>query len=176
MFKVGDVVVYPMHGVARIIGIQVEKIGNTDQQCYILETETQTPSKPVIKLPIERAQANGVRRIVAEAEVVKVIEILKDRDSKTSAQTWNRRHREYQEKMRSGSIYQAAEVYRDLRLLKTNKDLSHGEQRLYDQAKNLVIKELAIAQRIEEKEIEQTIAEIFRQAGVNTEDEENEDT
>jgi CarD family transcriptional regulator len=103
--------------------------------------------------------------------VAKVIEILKDRNSKTNSQTWNRRHREYQEKMRSGSIFLAAEVYRDLRLLKTSKDLSHGEQRLYDQAKNLVIKELAIAQRIEEKEIERTIGDIFRHAGGNSQEE-----
>ena len=63
----------------------------------------------------------------------------------------------------SGSIFQAAEVFRDLSLLKENKDLSHGERRLYDQAKNLLIKELSIAKRVDENEIERSISVIFKQ-------------
>ena len=89
---------------------------------------------------------------------------LKKRGMKTDSQTWNRRHREYQEKMRSGSIFQAAEVFRDLSLLKENKDLSYGERRLFDQAKNLLIKELSIAKKAEECEIEQTISTIFKRS------------
>lgn len=81
---------------------------------------------------------------------------------KTDTQTWNRRHREYQDKMRSGSIFQAAEVYRDLSLLKENKDLSHGERRLFDQAHNLLIKELSIAKKTDETEIERTLNNIFQ--------------
>jgi CarD family transcriptional regulator len=64
--------------------------------------------------------------------------------------------------MRSGSIFQAAEVYRDLCLLKETKDLSHGERRLFDQARNLLIKELSIAKKLDESEIELTIGKIFR--------------
>ena len=87
---------------------------------------------------------------------------------KSDAQTWNRRHREYQEKMRSGSIFQAAEVYRDLSLLKENKDLSHGERRLFDQARNLLIKEISIAKKTDEKEIERAISKIFRRQDTST--------
>ena len=141
MFKVGDVVVYPIHGVARIVNISKEKIGNSDQLCYILETEIKTANeKPVIKLPVDKVESNRVRKIVDEQEVPQIIEVLQRRGMKTDSQTWNRRHREYQEKMRSGSIFQAAEVYRDLSLLKETKDLSHGERRLFDQAYNLLIK------------------------------------
>lgn len=162
MFKVGDVVVYPIHGVARIKEIRMEKIGGSDQQCYILETELQTAApKPVIKLPVDKAETNRVRKIVSESEVPQVISILKERHTKTDSQTWNRRHREYQEKMRTGSIFLAAEVFRDLTLLKETKDLSHGERRLFDQARNLIIKELSIAKKVDEKEIERTINRIF---------------
>jgi CarD family transcriptional regulator len=165
MFKIGDVVVYPIHGVARITAIQKERIGGSDQLCYVLETELNSVTKkPVIKLPIDKVESNNVRKIVAEDEVPKVIEILKKRGMKTDSQTWNRRHREYQEKMRSGSIFQAAEVFRDLSLLKESKDLSYGERRLFDQAKNLLIKELSIAKRTDEREIEQTISTIFRRS------------
>jgi CarD family transcriptional regulator len=162
MFKVGDVVVYPIHGVARIREIRKERIGDSSQLCYILETEIKTANeRPLIKLPVDKVEANGVRSIVDEEDVPRVIEILTKRGMKTDSQTWNRRHREYQEKMRSGSIFQAAEVYRDLSLLKENKDLSHGERRLFDQAKNLLIKELSIAKRTDEIEIERTLSTIF---------------
>jgi CarD family transcriptional regulator len=163
MFKVGDVVVYPIHGVARIVNISKEKIGDSDQLCYILETEIKTANeKPVIKLPVDKVESNRVRKIVDENEVPEIIEVLQKRGMKTDSQTWNRRHREYQEKMRSGSIFQAAEVYRDLSLLKETKDLSHGERRLFDQAHNLLIKELSIAKRTEEKEIERALNKIFQ--------------
>ncbi len=170
MFKVGDVVVYPIHGVARIVNISKEKIGNSDQLCYILETEIKTANeKPVIKLPVDKVESNRVRKIVDEQEVPLIIEVLQKRGMKADSQTWNRRHREYQEKMRSGSIFQAAEVYRDLSLLKETKDLSHGERRLFDQAYNLLIKELSIAKRTEEREIERTLNKIFHQSIENEE-------
>ena len=162
MFKIGDVVVYPIHGVARVTDIKEEKIGNSNQLCYILETEIKAIShRPVIKLPVDKVESNRVRKIVDESEVPKIIDILKLRATKSDSLTWNKRHREYQEKMRSGSIFQAAEVYRDLVLLKETKDLSHGERRLFDQARNLLIKELSIAKRTDETEIERTISLIF---------------
>lgn len=174
MFKVGDVVVYPIHGVARIVNISKEKIGDSDQLCYILETEIKTANeKPVIKLPVDKVESNRVRKIVDEQEVPEIMEVLQKRGMKTDSQTWNRRHREYQEKMRSGSIFQAAEVYRDLSLLKETKDLSHGERRLFDQAYNLLIKELSIAKRTEEKEIERTLNKIFHQSTGNEQAEGN---
>jgi CarD family transcriptional regulator len=165
MFKVGDVVVYPIHGVARITAIKSEQIGDGHQLCYILETEIRTANeKPVIKLPVDKVDSNRVRKIVDESEVPQIIEILKTRGGRTDSQTWNRRHREYQEKMRTGSIFQAAEVFRDLSLLKESKDLSHGERRLFDQARNLLIKELSMAKKTDEREIEITINSIFRQS------------
>jgi len=163
MFKVGDVVVYPIHGVARITEIKKERIGSSDQLCYTLEIEVKTANeKPVIRLPVDKAESNKVRKIVDEDEADQVFEILMKRGIKTDGQTWNRRHREYQEKMRSGSLFQAAEVFRDLSLLKASKDLSHGERRLFDQARNLLIKELSIAKKKDETEIERAISKIFR--------------
>ena len=80
MFKIGDVVVYPIHGVARITDIKKERIGNSDQLCYVLETEINSVTKkPVIKLPVDKVESNNVRKIVAEEEVPNVIEILKKR-------------------------------------------------------------------------------------------------
>jgi CarD family transcriptional regulator len=168
MFKVGDMVVYPIHGVARVTEIRTERIGDSDKLCYILEAELETAGrKPVIKLPIDRAEGNRVRPVVSASEVPLVIDILKDRGMKTDTQTWNRRHREYQEKMRTGSIFKAAEVYRDLTLLKETKELSHGERRLFDQARNLLIKELSVAQRTTERDVESAIGQIFGEDPTN---------
>ncbi len=162
MFNIGDVVVYPILGVARITDIKEEQIGSSFELCYILETQIKTANdRPVIKIPVKKAEANGVRKIVELEEVPIIIDILKKRSDKTDSQTWNRRHREYQDKMRSGSIHMAAEVFRDLSLLKETKDLSHGERRLFDSARNLLIKELSVAQRADETEIERTINKIF---------------
>ena len=162
MFEIGDVVVYPIHGVARVLDIKKEKIGDSDQLCYILETET-NKANTLIKLPVDKVTSNRVRKIVDETEVPKVIEILQIR-TKSDSQTWNKRLREYQEKMRNGSIFQAAEVFRDLSLLKESKDLSYGERRLFDQARNLLIKELSIAQKTDEHETERAISRIFQQS------------
>jgi CarD family transcriptional regulator len=162
MFKIGDVVVYPIHGVARITDIKEERIGNSYRLCYILETAIKTGNeRPVIKLPVDKVDQNRVRKIVEEYQVTDVLEILKARN-KVDPEVSARRHREYQEKMRSGSIFQAAEVFRDLSLLKESRDLSHGERRLFDQARNLLIKEMSIAKKTHEEEIERTLAALFK--------------
>ena len=73
MFKIGEVVVYPVHGVARIVGIRKEKIGNSDQLCYILETEIKTANeKPVIKLPIDKVESNRVQKLWMKVKSVKL--------------------------------------------------------------------------------------------------------
>ncbi len=160
MLKVGEMVVYPIHGVARIIDIKKETIGGAEQRCYILQSES-TPQRPLIKLPVDKVESNRVRRIVTGDEVPLVIEVLKKRRRQDEPQIWSKRYRQYQEKMRSGSIFETAEVYKDLSLLKETKDLSLSERKLLDQARNLLIKELSIAQQIAEDEVERSINTIL---------------
>jgi CarD family transcriptional regulator len=163
MFKIGDVVVYPIHGVARITDIREEKIGDSYRLCYILETEIKTTNvRPVIKLPVDKAESNRVRKIVEEYQVGDILEILKHRAPKVDPEVVKRRQREYQEKMRSGSIYQAAEVYRDLMVLKETKELSHGERRWFDEVRNRLIEALLIADETKDAETKETLAEIFK--------------
>lgn len=156
MLKVGEIVVYPIHGVARIIDIKDENIGGSQQRCYILQSES-TPQRPLIKLPIDKVESNRVRKIVTGDEVHLVIEVLKSRRRRDEPLIWSKRYRQYQEKMRSGSIFETAEVYKDLSLLKEKKDLSLSERKLLDQARNLLIKELSIAQQMDEVEVERSI-------------------
>ena len=112
-------------------------------------------------VPTDNAAAVGLRNIITDDEVTKVYKILKMRDVKIDQTTWNRRYRDYMEKIKTGSIYEISEVLRDLFLLRHSKDLSFGERKMLDQAKALIVKEISIAKRMQESIIEQEIQQIF---------------
>src|SRR5512138_2361080 len=114
-----------------------------------------------IMIPQDNVGAVGLRGVIRKIDVSKVIHILKDRDVEIDNQTWNRRYREYMEKINTGSIYEIAEVLRDLHLLRTEKELSFGERKILDMAKNLLVKELAIVRDVKETDILREIRTIF---------------
>ena len=87
--------------------------------------------------------------------------MLKKTDVKIDNQTWNRRYREYMEKIKTGSVFEIAEVLRDLFLLKVDKELSFGERKMLDTARTLLIKELALATQNNEEKIELEVKQIF---------------
>jgi CarD family transcriptional regulator len=103
----------------------------------------------------------GLRDIIDTEEVTKVYEIMKKRDIPPDNQTWNRRYRDYMEKIKTGSVYEVAEVLRDLYLLKVDKDLSFGERKMLDTAESLLLKELSIAKKTDESAIMSDIRVIF---------------
>jgi len=158
MFKVGDSAVYPAHGIAIIKRIEEKDVGGKKKSFYVLQVvETQM----TIMIPTENAGAVGLRGIITDAEVKKVYSILKKRDVKIDKTTWNRRYREYMEKIKTGSVFEIAEVLRNLFLLRHSKDLSFGERKMLDQAKALLVKEISLARRADEASIEQEIQTIF---------------
>jgi CarD family transcriptional regulator len=114
-----------------------------------------------IMIPQDNVEAVRLREVIRKIDVAKVIHILKDRDVIIDNQTWNRRYREYMEKINTGSIYEIAEVLRDLHLLKAEKELSFGERKIMDMAKNLLVKELAIARDVKESDVLREIKTIF---------------
>ena len=141
-FKVGDHAVYPGHGVGRIHSIEIKEILGTNHEFYsvlILETGMK------IMIPATNIQKIGLRPLISRDEAVRVVEILKDKDVKVDTQTWNRRYRDYMEKIKTGSVFEIAEVLRDLYVLKVDKELSFGEKKMLDTAKNLLLKELNLA-------------------------------
>lgn len=112
-----------------------------------------------ISVPENKATKNGMRAIINEEEADQVLEILKKRDVKVDTQTWNRRYRDYAEKIKTGSVFEIAEVLRDLFLLKVNKELSYGERRMFETANTLLMKELSLAtQKPEDKQQEEVRA------------------
>ncbi|MBW2107554.1 MAG: CarD family transcriptional regulator [Deltaproteobacteria bacterium] len=158
MFKIGDLAVYPAHGVGRIEAIETREISGEKQDFYIMKI---LDNNMIIMIPVDNVESVGLRDIIDQGEVPKVYEIMKKRDIPADNQTWNRRYREYMEKIKTGSVFEVAEVLRDLYLLKVEKDLSFGERKMLDTAQNLLLKELSIAKETDEGAIMTDINNIF---------------
>ena len=157
-FRVGDKAVYPAHGVAEITGIERREISGTEQTFYILRI---LENGMRIMVPMKNAAAVGLRAVVGKQEIKEVYDILRSKEVSVDGQTWNRRYREYMEKIKTGSVFEIAEVLRDLYLLKFDKDLSFGERKMLDTARNLLVKELAIARAHPEEKIMEELRTIF---------------
>ena len=157
-FHVGDKAVYPAHGVAEIVGIESREISGAKQTFYILKI---LDSGMKIMVPTTNVDSVGLRGVITSTEADEVYAILRTREISVEGQTWNRRHREYMEKIKTGSVFEVAEVLRDLTLLRSDKDLSFGERKVLDTARTLLVKELAVAKRRKERDIEKEIDRIF---------------
>src|SRR5436190_5806607 len=161
MFKVGDNAVYPAHGVAIIKRIEEKDVGGKKKKFYVLQV---VDNQMTIMVPTDNVSSVGLRQIISNNDVDTVYGILKERNVKIDQTTWNRRYREYMEKIKTGSIFEIAEVLRDLYLLKGDKDLSFGERKMLDTARSLLIKELSLAKECSEEDIEADLKKIFNYA------------
>jgi CarD family transcriptional regulator len=150
--------VYPAHGVGLIQTIEKQTIGGVDQSFYVMKI---LDNDMTIMIPTATSANVGLRAIISDDEVTKVIDILKERDVQVTAQTWNRRYRDYMDKIKTGSVFEVAVVLRDLFLLKEDKELSYGERKMLDTAKNLLVKELSLAKQMDQDKVERQIEKIF---------------
>ena len=157
-FKVGDKAVYPAQGVAEVISIDERDIAGSRQRFYVLRI-LDTDRK--IMVPVSNANAVGLRQVISEQEIREIFDILKERTIGFDTQTWNRRYRGFMDKIKTGSIYDVAEVLRDLYRLKAEKSLSFGERRMLETARSLIVKEIAVARRKSEAKIQAEIEKIF---------------
>ena len=158
MFKIGDLAVYPAHGVGIIERIETQEFSGCSQDFYVMRI---LENDMIIMIPTHNVSNVGLREIIGQKEVPKLYSILKKRDVAIDNQTWNRRYREYMDKIKTGSVYEVAEVYRDLLILKVEKELSFGERKMLDTARNLLVKEISLARKVEEEEIEEDLDKIF---------------
>lgn len=159
MFKVGDLAVYPAHGVGIIEAIEIKEISGDHQNFYIMKI---LGNGMIIMIPTKNANSVGLREIIDAKQVPRVYEILKERKVEIDSQTWNRRYREYMDRIRTGSVFEVAAVLRDLYTLKLDKELSFGERKILDTAKNLLVKELSIAKNTAEEQIQKDLEGILR--------------
>lgn len=158
-FNTGDKTIYPAHGVADVVGVETKHIGDQTIPFYHLSV-VGTGLK--ISVPVHKAEENGMRAIARDEEISELYELLQDHEVPSDRQTWNRRYRGFMEKIRTGSLFEVAEVYRDLSVLRAHKELSHGERQMLRTARGLLVKELAVARATPESEIEDQLEAFFR--------------
>jgi CarD family transcriptional regulator len=159
VFKVGDLAVYPAHGVGKIEAIESRVVNGEKHDFYIMKV---LENSMVIMIPTWNVDSVGLRDVIREKEIPKIYEVMKkDRESLADSQTWNRRYREYMDKIKTGSLYDVAEVFRDLYLLRLTKDLSFGERKLFDTATTLLLRELSTAKNTDEETILSEIESLF---------------
>jgi CarD family transcriptional regulator len=157
-FKVGDKAVYPAQGVAEVVSIEEKDIAGNRQKFYVLRI-LDTDRK--IMVPVNNASNVGLRPPISEQEIREIFEILRERTIAFDNQTWNRRYRGFMDKIKTGSVFDVAEVMRDLYRLKAEKSLSFGERRMLETARSLIVKEIAVARRKTEAKIQAEIEKIF---------------
>lgn len=157
-FRVGDMAVYPAHGVGKIEAIEEKQVGDCKQAFYVMRI---IETNMVVMIPLVSCDSVGLRSIIPSSEVDKVYNILMDDDIELPSQPWNQRYRDYMERIRSGSVFKIATVLRDLYLLRADKALSFGERKMMDTARNLIVKELSIANKVAEDDIRHRIDRIF---------------
>ena len=157
MFNVGDRVVYPMQGAGVIESIEEKEVLGERQKYYIMRLPI---GDMKVMIPLENVGDIGLREVINEAEVTKVFELLEGDQSKMSS-NWNRRYRANMEKIKTGDIYEVAEVVRNLYIRDIRKGLSTGERKMLDSAKQILISELVLAENTDEEEARNRLDSVF---------------
>ncbi len=153
-FDIGQKAVYPSRGIAQVVGIERKEIQGRAQSFYVLHL---VDSDLKIMVPVDKADQVGLRPVAGADDVDEVLNILRERAVRLDKHTWNRRYRGFMEKIKSGSLFEVAEVFRDLSRLKTTKILSFGERRMLDTARDLVVQELSAARKTPESTVEKEL-------------------
>jgi len=155
MFKIGDKIVYPMHGAGVIEDLEIKEVLGERREYYILRMPI---GDMKVMVPVENIEEVGVRDIITKEEIKDVFEILEDRKSKMP-DNWNRRYRSNLDLIKTGDINQIAEVVRNLSLLDKEKGLSTGERKMLNDAKKILYSELVLASNLSVAEIEKLVEE-----------------
>jgi len=152
MFNIGDKVVYPLHGAGVIESIEEKAILDDRQSYYIIKM----PGEVKVMVPTAKAEDIGVRNIIDKESALKVIKILEEESTEMSA-NWNKRYRDNMDKMKSGDIYEVADVVRNLSFKQKEKGLSTGEKKMLNNAKQILVSELVLAEHANQDEVEEQI-------------------
>jgi CarD family transcriptional regulator len=160
VFGVGEFVVYPAQGVGRVERIETQEIGGVPTELIIVRILS---NNVTLMVPVKNAANVGLREVYSAEQAEAIFDFLRDRSDFTgyTGQNWNRRYREYSEKLKSSVLQDVAYVLKELILISKDKELSFGERRLLEQAMNLVSLELAFALGKEQSEIKRAIEELF---------------
>ena len=152
MFNIGDKIVYPMHGAGTIDSIEEKNILGEKHNYYIIKM----PGEVKVMVPTDKAEEVGVRNIINKEEASKVMSILGENETEMSA-NWSKRYRDNMDKMKSGDIYEVADVVRNLSFKQKEKGLSTGEKKMLNNAKQILVSELVLAEHASQEEVEKLV-------------------
>ena len=161
-FHIGDKVVYPNHGVGIIEQISSRTIGQTVEKFYLLKIKS---SSLKVMVPFHSVGAVGLRRVVKNGEVQKIVDFLEDGECDNHAD-WKYRFKENSDRMRTGSLLEVAAVLKGLLLLSQAKPLSFREKKMLERARYLLVSELAMARNCEEPQIEELLTKALAKSGL----------
>ena len=162
MFRIGDLVVHPMHGAGVIDDIVQEKIGGVIKEYYVFKMPT---GGLVLKIPTENSQVIGIRGIISQAEAEKLIHDIPDLTVESSA-NWNKRYQENLTRLKSGDLYQVARVIKSLMQRDSLRGLSNGERKMLHNAKQIMISEIVLVEKVAYQEAETRIDRAMMQAPI----------
>ena len=160
LYKDRELVVYPSHGVGKILGVEEEKIGGDSLQVYVVSFEKE---KMILRVPIGKADTSGMRRLSTKDEMGSVVTTLKG-SAKVKRTMWSRRAQDYQEKLNSGDPVRIAEVLRDLHRGEDQPEQSYSERQLYEAALDRLAREFAAVEKIDQDAAERRIEEFLLKA------------
>ena len=154
-YSIGDKIVYPMHGAGEIQDIEEKKILGEIRSYYIMDVPNEDME---IMIPVDNMEDIGIRDVISRDEIDKVMDVLKAPSSEMSG-NWNHRNRENMEKLKTGDIFEVAEVVRNLVRIEREKHLSTGEKKMLANAKQILSSEIILVTGSSEEEAEQMIDE-----------------
>jgi CarD family transcriptional regulator len=157
LFQVGDKVVYPHHGAAIIKGLEEKEVYGQRKKYFVLRLSY---GDLTLMVPADNTEEVGIRDVIARDELDKVFKVLRSKECRMPT-NWSRRFKTHVEKLRSGDIYQVAEVVRNLARREKEKGLSAGEKRMLSKARQILVSELTFAADVEEKEAEKMLDQVL---------------
>ena len=158
MFKVGDMAVYPTQGVGVIEGIEDREYSGHSQKFYILRI---VDSDMKIMIPVANVSNVGMRQLIDQQRITGIFDALAEPSITGKIASWSRRQREYSDKLKTGDLLEVAHVLRDLYQIGTGKELSYGEKKVLEQARKLLVTEVALAEGAKEDQVVQRLENIF---------------
>jgi CarD family transcriptional regulator len=159
-FRVGEKVVYPNHGVGIIEEVSSRAVNGVPEEFYMLRIHS---NASLVMVPTANVKSVGLRRIIKKADVDGLFKLLREDNFEPDAD-WKGRYKDHSEKMRTGSIFQVAEVLKNLVFLSYKKSLSFREKRMMDRAKQLITSEIATVRGLNEKSVEEQIDHVLADA------------
>ena len=155
MFSIGDKIVYPMHGAGIIESIEEKEILGEKKRYYVMKMPY---GDMKVMIPVNNVEGIGIRDVIDKNDADKVFESLKEK-CEVQTSNWNKRYRENMSKIKSGNIFEVAEVVKSLLTRERRKGLSTGERNLLNSAKQILISELVLAKNMNPVDVEDIINE-----------------